>query len=120
MEPLFDKNCSLVAWIEDYKYIFDIHMNWIAFVVEDNVFASKNCEWLGPINDYNCLDKTGKVVAWNPDHEVKGSSVPYTPYTPYKPYAPHTPYTPCTPYTPYTPYTPLGGWSKLKWEDWIK
>lgn len=30
LNPLFDQNCELTAWIDPGRHIFDTDMNWIA------------------------------------------------------------------------------------------
>lgn len=82
MNSLFDKNCNLVGWVKNYRYIFDTKMNWIAFIVNKNVFSVKTINWLGTINKYNCLDKQGEVVAWDLKHRIQGAPKPFKPRKP--------------------------------------
>lgn len=111
MQPLYNKNVDLIGWF-DGVHVFDTNMNWVAFVVNDNAWSSKDLSWIGPVIDLNFLDNHGKVFAWNPDCEIKGCYNPLKPYTPYRPYKPYRPYRPYTPYKPYKPYAPLNGWSQ--------
>ncbi len=120
MEPLYDSKVSLVGWLDADGYIFDTSMNWVAFVADGNAWSSSTLQWLGPVLQSNCLDRTGKVVAWSPDHPVDGSWTPNPPVlTPPRPVRPATPSTLSTPWTPCTPWTPTGGWSPLSWQAWL-
>ncbi|KYG35594.1 4-fold beta flower protein [Bacillus gaemokensis] len=120
MQPLYDRNCNLVAWLDEEEkiYIFDTNMNWIAFVCKHNVFTTKNAKWLGPVKNGTFFDTKGQVVLWNPDSPIESIGTPNAPYPPYIPYTPYRPARPYTPATPYTPGTPRNGWSKLTVSDW--
>ena len=70
MEPLFDRNCELVAWIDPLRNIFDTDLNWVAYIRNGHAWSSDTGNWLGPVPGVLCLDQTGKVVAWNSKERV--------------------------------------------------
>jgi len=41
LHQLFDKDCNLVAWIEPGKHIFDVEMNWIAYIANGHAWSAK-------------------------------------------------------------------------------
>ena len=44
MEPIFDKNCSLVGWFNQEKgYIFNTSMKFVAFVRGNGLFTNRSC-----------------------------------------------------------------------------
>ena len=77
--PLFDKDCDLVAWIDPGKSVFDLDMNWVAYVANNNLWSAKTNEWLGPISGLLCFDTRGKPVLWNPKERVRTVSAPARP-----------------------------------------
>jgi hypothetical protein len=120
MKALFDKDCGLVGWLKDsHDHIFDTQMNWVAYIKNDNVWSAKSGNWCGPIKGYNCLDKNGKVVAWNPDQAVRGTVAPVTPVRAVRAVTPVRPVKPVSPVRPVRPVTPVGGWSTLTFKSWI-
>lgn len=119
LEPLFNCNCELVAWIDPGKNIFDTNMDWVAYISKENVWSSKTRRWLGPIKDLVCLDTRGKVFAWGKDSEIKGATHPLRPSTAIRPARPCRPPIPPKPTRPCRPVRPLGGWSNLSFEDWL-
>jgi hypothetical protein len=119
MEALFNKDCKLVGWVKDNKYIFDVNMSWIAFIENGSAFSAKNTSWLGNVDGYNCLDRSGKVVTWNPKCKVKGSIPVIAPITPTRPVEPVTPVQSVTTIMTIEPTEPIGGWSSLSFDSWI-
>ena len=120
MKPLYDKDCNLVGWIEKRKNIYNTNLDWVAFVERGNIFAAKDCEWLGIIKNYNCIDKEGKVIAWTPKHKVKGTLKPFEPIKPLPQFPPFKPIEPLIPNKPTEPIPPIDGWSEIEWSEWIK
>ncbi|GAH33871.1 unnamed protein product, partial [marine sediment metagenome] len=55
MEPLFDKDCELVGWIDPMRHIFDTNMNWVAYISNGHVWSSETENWLGPVLGLLCL-----------------------------------------------------------------
>lgn len=119
MTSLFDKDCNLVGWLKDYDHIFDINMVWVAYVKNGHVWSVKTGGWCGPINNNNCLDRDGKVVAWHPGESIRGSEKPVTPVKPVRPVKPVIPVRPVSPVRPVRPVTPIGGWSPVSFSNWV-
>jgi len=70
LEPLFDKDCNLVGWIDPGRHIFDTDMNWIAYISGGHGRSAETGNWLGPVRGLLCFDHSGRVVAWNPEERV--------------------------------------------------
>ena len=85
MKPLFNKDCNLVGWIDPGNHIFDTNMNWVAYISNGHAWSVQNGNWLGPVNGFNCLDQTGKPVAWSPDQDIEGTMKPIRPMRPMRP-----------------------------------
>lgn len=120
MEPLFDRNRRLVGWILKERHIFDVQLSWMAYIKDENAWSSVNSNWLGPVIGLLCLDREGRVVAWNPKEKVAGISKPKRPpRAPYRPHPPKTP-TPRGRVLPPMPPTPLRGWSPLSFSEWLR
>ena len=117
--PLFDKDCDLVAWIDPGKSIFDLDMNWVAYIANNNLWSAKTNEWIGPISGLLCFDAKGKPVLWNPKENVRAILPPLRPLNPLRPLTPLKPLKPLKPLRPLRPLTPLGGWSVLSYYSWI-
>ncbi len=32
LEPFFGRDCDLVVWIEEGQHIFDVNMDWVAYL----------------------------------------------------------------------------------------
>jgi hypothetical protein len=120
LQPLYDRYCNHIAYLDSNRYLFDTDLKWIAFVDNRQVF-SLDLQWIGPINGAICMDKDGKVVAWGLGQKLMGDpSVHRKPkYAPRLPEAPVTFLRPMT-QSPPIPATPLVGWSNLSFADWVK
>lgn len=119
MKPIFSPNSELVGWNQDNKHIFDINMNWVAYIANGHVWSARTGNWLGPLIDGCALDQAGKVVAWTNSHTVRGTLRPLKPLKPLKPLQPLRPLRPLKPLMPLKPLGPLGGWSSQSWDKWI-
>lgn len=118
MTPIFDKHVQLSGWF-DGENIFDLYLNWVAFLSGGNLFSSITLSWLGPMNEGSFLDINGKPVAWLYGTSPSGSLKPLQPLKPLKPLTPLKPLKPLNPLRPLKPLSPLGGWSTLEWSQWI-
>lgn len=49
--PLFDRECTLVAWIDPNRHIFNTDMQWIAYISSNHVWSSDTGNWLGPVRN---------------------------------------------------------------------
>jgi hypothetical protein len=103
VDPLFDKKCNLVGWIEPENHIFDLEMNWVAYLSGGHAWSSQTGNWLGPVNGMNCLDQEGRPVAWNPDETVEGSMRPMRPMRAMRAMRPMRPMRPMKPMRPMRP-----------------
>jgi len=119
LEPLFDKNCELVGWISPREHIFDVNLNWVAYIKKNNAWSVETGNWLGPVKGLLCYDSNGKVVAWNPKEHVVGITRPTKPPKELKPPRPLRPLKPLTPPKPLRPPVPTGGWSELTFWNWL-
>lgn len=118
MTPIFDKDAYLVGWT-DSENVFDLAMNWVAFVSNGNVFSSNNLVWLGSLHKGSFLDVSGKPVGWLKDSSPGGTLKPLKPLQPLRPLKPLKPLKPLNPLKPLKPLQPLGGWSSLAWVTWL-
>ncbi len=118
MKAIFDKSSNLVGWIEK-EHVFDLNLNWIAFLSNGNIFSSNKVKWLGPFNQGSFLDRDGKPVAWIEGVKPSGTLKPLVPTTPFRPFTPLRPLNPLKPLKPLQPLVPLGGWSKISWEMYL-
>jgi len=119
MMPIFDREAGLVGWFDGY-HLFDLNMNWVAFLDNGNLFSSNTLAWLGPFHQGSFLDTSGKPVGWLEGSNPTGTLKPLKPLEPLRPLKPLKPLKPFKPLKPLKPLQPLGGWSDLEWEDWIK
>ena len=111
MIPIYNRNTDLIAWT-DMKNVYDVNMQWIAFIYNGNCFNASTCEWIGPVNGTNFLDNYGRVIGWSKECPVKGLGYsPVRPIRPIRPITPIRPIRPVTPIKPIRPITPMGGWS---------
>ena len=117
MKALFDKDTNLVGWItKDRKNIFDLNLNWVGFVANDNsVWTVKTKSCVGILYGYSVRDNNGKTLFWNPETPIENSLRPLKPLNPLTPLRPLRPLNPLRPLRPLRPLTPLGGWSTLTW-----
>jgi len=120
MIPLFNKDSELVGWLKNnHDHIFDLNMMWVAFIRNNHIWSAKSGNWCGPINGFNCLDRKGKVLAWNPKQSVRGALPPVTPIRVIKPITPIIPIKPITPIKPIKRITPVSGWSDMTFQEWV-
>ena len=120
LDPLFDKKLAVVAWIDPGRYIFDLDLNWVAYISNGNVWNSVSNDWLGIVDGRTCIDKNGFIVAWSPKDPVR--TWPRRLQRPlHPPLTPLTPLTPFPPLTPLIPLKPVGNylWSDLTFSEWI-
>jgi hypothetical protein len=117
--PLYDQSTDLRAWW-DGDHIFDLDLNWIAFVYDGHAFtASVDSRWLGPARHGVMMDTSGRVILWTPDKAVQGEVSPYRPARAPRPPRPEKPPRPGVPPRPYKPPRPSDGWSQLSFEEWF-
>ena len=109
MTPIYDRHTELSGWF-DGENIFDLNLNWVAFLNDGNFFSSDSLHWLGPFNEGSLLDRNGKPVLWLDGATPRGALKPFIPLRPLKP---------LTPLRTLKPLNPLGGWSKLNWDQWL-
>ena len=121
MFPIFDKDSTLCGWLsKDRKYIFDINVNWVAFVSNDeSVWTVNNKSWVGVLRGSNVHDVEGKTAFWNPETKVENSLRPLKPLNPLTPLRPLTPLNPLKSLKPIKPLTPIGGWSSISWKNFV-
>ncbi len=117
--PLFDKNSNLVTWVKDNEHIFDTNMQWVAFIEKGHAWSAKDARWLGQFKDNNCMDKQGRVFAWNNRQTLRGSIRLTEPSRPTLATRPCTPTRPSTPTRPMVPIRPLHGWSPYSLREWL-
>ncbi|MGG3758198.1 4-fold beta flower protein [Bacillus anthracis] len=116
--PLFDSDINHVGWIEPGEHIFDTNMNWVAYISDNHAWSSDSGNWLGPVNHLVCLDKSGKVVLWNPDGEIAGTLRPLRPVRALRALRPLKPLRQPRPLRPSRPLRPIHGWSDLSFIAW--
>jgi len=64
MEPLYDSRTRLVGWYDISRgNIWSTRMQWIAWVVNGNVFSTSTHRWCGPVITTNCLDRLGQRLS---------------------------------------------------------
>jgi len=98
IDPLFDRNLHLVGWIDPNRHIFDLDLNWVAYISGGNVWSPRSGAWLGPIDGRACMDQQGNPVAWNPKDPVRIVRAPsFRPFRPLRPLAPLRPIRPVLP-----------------------
>ena len=119
LEPLFNKDCELVGWIEPDEHIFDTSMQWVAYVRNDHAWSADNGNWLGAVEGLVCRDTSGKPLAWNPEQVVSGTPRPPKPPKAPRSPKPPRPSKPPKPPKPPKPSTPPGGWSTLSFRAWM-
>lgn len=120
LEALFDKYINHVGWIDRDGYIFDVDLNWVAYVHNETVWSKEKMQWIGKVNGVICMDKDGRVVAWGIGQRVAGDpsvqkrpkSVPPLPEAPTGLLRPQIP-------SPPIPAMPLMGWSTLTFDEWL-
>jgi hypothetical protein len=118
MNALFDRNCNVVAWMDD-KYVFDKNLVWIGFINGDYFFKS-DCNWIGGFVNHTIVDKNGKAIAWEEGFAPHSTLPQLIPLRPLKPLNPLRPLQPLQPLRPLRPLDPLGGWSQLSWSDMLQ
>jgi hypothetical protein len=121
LSALYDRYCNHVAWLDRDQFLFDVEMNWVAFIHNKQVWSKETLKWLGPINGVICMDKEGKVMAWGTGQKVMGDlSLHRKPKI--VPRLPEEPTSILRPFlqAPPIPGTPLSGWSDISFDDWIK
>ncbi|MBU3209463.1 4-fold beta flower protein [Clostridium algidicarnis] len=120
LEPLFDKRANFVGWLYNREHIFDTDLNWVAYINNGYAWSVKKLNWIGKLKNTNCLDRDGKVVAWNPDSPVIGGlSEVEEPLKSYKPLPPPKPLISEKPLKPPKAPKAIGGWSPLTFSQWL-
>lgn len=119
MEPLFDQNCECVGWVDPTQHIFDVDLNWVAYLSAGHAWSVDSGNWCGPVPGLICLDQSGRVVAWNPNAQVSGTVRPVRPPRAARSPKPARPARPAKPARPPRPPTPAGGWSDLTFAQWL-
>lgn len=117
LDPLFNKNCELVGWIDLNRYIFDKNLEWVGFINSGYAWSTERV-WIGKMDGRTCLDKEGNIVAWNPKDPVRGGLRSLAPLSPLAPLRPLRPLRPLQPLKPLIPII-QGRWSKLSFGDWV-
>lgn len=117
--PLFDRECTLVAWIDPNRHIFNTDMQWIAYISSNHVWSSDTGNWLGPVRNTVCYDTNGKVFAWSTSSEILGMAHPARPARAARAARPARPAKPARPARPARPATPAGGWSPFSLHEWL-
>ena len=118
MTPIFDSEANLVAWFDGHHF-FDLNQEWIAFAANDHIYSASRNTWLGPFHNGSLLDTNGKPVAWLQNTAPSGSLKPMKPPNPLKPLRPLRPLRPLQPLKPLQPLQPLGGWSQMRFAQWL-
>lgn len=121
LHALFDRYCSHVGWIDRDRYIFDVDMNWAAFIDHGTVWSKNKLSWIGKADGVVCLDKDGRVVAWgigqriagDPTLQKKPKIVPKLPEEPTGMLRPQVP-------SPPIPPMPILGWSNYSFDQWLQ
>ena len=119
MRPLYDKDIKLVGWLDGDGNLFDLHMEWVAYVIDGHAWSPDTDAWLGPVDGTTCLDHRGCVVAWNPDQAPDGTPWPTRPERPETPESPLRPERPLIEERPLRPERPLQGWSEASFLEWL-
>ena len=117
MKPIFDRRSDLVGWF-DGENVFDLKLNWIAFLCGGHFYSASNFSWLGPLHKGSLLDRGGKPAAWIAGASAVGTPKPLTPHGAQKPPQPLKPLQPLEPPQPLIQPVPQGGWSPLSWRQW--
>ncbi|WP_425116822.1 4-fold beta flower protein [Burkholderia ambifaria] len=119
MEPIFDRNCDLVAWFNAERgYIFSARMEFVAFTRGSGLFSAAKSRHLGFFINGIFRDRQAGAVAF-----LRGSSpgaTPATQATPAIPATPATPASPATPATPARPAKPAGTFSVTTWSALLR
>ena len=118
MKALFSSDRRLVGWIDPGHAIFDAEMNYVAFVANENAWSVEG-SWLGAVHVVTLCDRSGRPVAWNPEHVPSAVVRPAPLGRPSHPKRPMRPKRPLPPMRPIMPKAPLGGWSPLSFEEWL-
>ena len=117
LEPIFDKRCNVIGWIEPGSHLFDTNMSWVGYIVDGHAWSVKTNRWAGPVRGLLCIDKDGGVVAWNPGAIVSGMTPSSPPTQPPRPPMPSRPSRPAMPPRPDLSSAP--SWSPLTFREWI-
>ncbi len=67
IDPLYDKNATFVGWLVDHAHVFNVNLQWVAYIFNDYVWSVKTRRWIGELRGTTLLDRDGKVVAWSTD-----------------------------------------------------
>ena len=119
LDPLFDNNSDLVAWVNPGRYIFDLNLEWTAYISSGNVWCSVTNGWLGVVDGRTCIDEYGCIVAWNPKDPIRSWKRHIL--RPLPPLPPLRPLRPLPPLPPLRPLRPLINhpWSHFTFNEWI-
>ncbi len=115
MEPLFDMDCELVGWVDVGRNVFNLDLEWVAYISHDHAWSAETSNWMGPVRGTVCMDEAGHVVAWSPGTPVSGAKAAACSRAPRPPRPPRPPGPPRPP----RPSTPIGGWSQLSFAGWL-
>lgn len=119
LQPLFDLHSNLVGWILPGRHVFDRHMNWVAYLSDGDAWSIATGDWIGPVHGLVCLDREGGVVASAPGQSVEAAVAPRAPSRKPPASPPPEPSRPADPPRPPMAATPPGGWSRLRFSDWL-
>ena len=115
MEPIYNRNGSMVAWLRD-DVIYDISLKPCAFIRNETVFTYLPHH----IGRFDCgffRDKSGRVVAFISG--ATGGAIPPAPKIPPSPPVPSAPTAPPAPSAPPAPPASSSKWSSLDWEEFL-
>lgn len=120
IDPLYDKNAYFVGWLVDHAHVFNVNLQWVAYIFNDYVWSIKTKRWIGELRGTNLLDRDGKVVAWSTSGPVIGNLDPIdAPIDIRPPIPPIAPIIDDIPLSPGYAPDPIGEWSSLSFNQWL-
>lgn len=120
LDPLYDKKANFVGWLLEDRYVFNKDLEWVAYIYNNFVWATKTRVWIGELKGTNLLDRDGRIVAWSTSGPVVGgigyaeAPLPIGP-----PIIPALPIIDDVPLNPGFAPEPAGEWSKLTFKAWL-
>ena len=72
MDPLYDKKANFVGWLLEHSNVFNKDLEWVAYIYNNYVWATKTRVWIGELKGTNLLDRDGRIVAWSTSGPVVG------------------------------------------------